>query len=128
MQLSCDPHTFLLLRINQPATDGGKSLLRELTFSNVYTRSDVSRKRTVWLKTRHTSVEDPAIISFFTPQPILHGKWLMPIKRLRVGIQTCLQICRMDALQPPVSQFCFKGSAGDVQPGLINVGAQLVGI
>src|SRR5215472_834329 len=127
MKLSRNPCTFLLLRINQPATDAREGFLGLLAIGNVDARPDIPCKRIIRVKSRDTSIQHPSIVTVVPAHPILHRERLTAIERVRVDIKTWLHIFSVDALQPAVSQFCSNAPTGKVQPRLIDVGAQLVG-
>src|SRR3954471_3423773 len=64
-----DARTFLLLRINQPATHAGKSFLRQLAIRNVYARAGVACKRAVIIKSGYASIQHPSIVPIVAAHP-----------------------------------------------------------
>ena len=61
------------------------------------------------------------------PQPVFHEEGLPRVKGPDVGVQTAPHVIGVDARAPAVTQFAFQGSAGEVEPGLVEVVAHLVG-
>src|SRR5438876_766261 len=53
---------------------------------DVNTKSDKTCKGAVGVEPRHAVIENPAIFSVMSPQPILHLERLAPIERLRIGL------------------------------------------
>src|SRR5690348_7700016 len=123
MKLPCNPGALCFMRLNQPAPNGGQTLLCELPVRDVYARADVAGETTIWIKSRYTIVENPAILSIASPQPVLHFKRLALIECVGVGFETAFRIIRMNSVHPTIAKFRLKWSACEVQPGLVNVGA-----
>ena len=59
-----------------------------LPFRDVYARTDVASEITIRVESWHTVVENPAILSIFSPQPVMHLKRLSAVKCFAVGLQT----------------------------------------
>src|SRR5215469_15663943 len=127
MQFSGNPSTFFLLGFNQSATHGSEGFLGLLALGDIETRADVTGKGAVRLEPRHPYVENPSVFSVVSANPILHLEGPAPIKSFHVSGQAGFRILRVNTFCPAASQFCFKRAAGELQPGLIDVIAQLVG-
>src|SRR4029077_8966986 len=94
---------------------------------DVYTRSYVAGKKTVRIHSGNACIEHPAVHTIAPPQPTLHLEWFANVKSPRVDVQAILQVFRMPGLRPAVAQFSFKWPPGELEPGFIEVVAQLVG-
>src|SRR5260370_7174256 len=93
----------------------------------INTRADVAGKRAVGIESWRPDVVNQAKFAVVPSKPILHPEFLSAIKGLNVRSHAPRQILTMDALRPALAKLLFKGSAGEVQPGLAEVGAELVG-
>src|SRR5438876_46894 len=111
------------MRLNQPAPNGGETLLCELPFRDVYARADVARESTIRVKSWYTIVENPAILSIFSPHPVMHFKRLSSVECFGVGLQTAVRIVRMNCFHPTIAKFRLKWAASEVQPRLVDVAA-----
>src|SRR6202007_1925598 len=94
--------------------------------AHINTRANVTSKRPVRIEPRHANVGNPSKFAVVVSEAILHPECLPAIKGLCVRIQASLQILRIDSLRPAVAEFLVNGSAGEVQPGLVEVGAEFV--
>src|SRR5580704_760012 len=112
--------------LNQPPAYGGKGLFGELAICIINTGAYVAGKRTLSSESRHRSIKEPAVFAVMPTEPILHLEGLTRIERFGVGIQTHGQVFRVDSFCPAVSKLRLQGPAGEVEPGLIEVVAQLV--
>src|SRR6266576_480164 len=126
MKLSGDALTFLLLCFNQTAAHRGEGLFRFLAIHNIDSCADITDKRTICIESRHTGVEDPAILPVMPSESIFHPEWLAAIKSLGIGFQALLQIFGLDTICPAVPKFGFELAASKVQPTLVEIGAKLV--
>src|SRR5215831_6188277 len=126
MQFSRNPCTFLFMGFDQSAANRRQSCLGLLSIADVKARSDITCKSAVPIESRHTDVQDPTVLSVFTPKAILHFKGFTLIKRPGVRLQAALQVFAVDPFRPAVSQFCLNASACELQPWLIERIAQFV--
>ena len=60
-------------------------------------------------------------------QAVVHAEALPPVKGLGINLKTAGQIVRMHSLGPSIAQLLLAGAAGELQPGLVEVVAFLVG-
>src|SRR3954468_6465432 len=107
MQFSCNPCTFFLMSLDQPAPHTGKSVFGQLSISDVQARSDESGKTAAGIEPRYARVEDPTVLSIMTSGAILHLIRLLIIDCLRVGFHAALEVFFMYYFRPPVSQLCL---------------------
>src|SRR5271156_4942191 len=101
-------------------------LFPSLAFRHINATPDVTHKRAILIKPRHPNVDNPSILSVVPSEPILHSELLTPIRGLPVRVQASLQILGVNTLRPAVPYLEVNGSPGEIQPRLIEVGAQLV--
>src|SRR5215469_6109311 len=71
-------------------------------------------------------IENPAIFSVMSAQPILHMERLALLERPRIGLSERLQVLWVYPLRPAISQFLLEGPAREFQPGPIDVCVSLV--
>src|SRR5580658_2588420 len=93
---------------------------------HVNTGTDVAGKRPVRIESWHPDVGNPSKFAVVPSEAILHLECLSAIKGLNVGFQTFLQILRIDPFRPAVAKLAVNGSAGEVQPRLVEVSTELV--
>src|SRR5438477_10279004 len=74
----------------------------------------------------HTMVRNPAIFAIVTSQPVLHNKRFAGIECLRVNLETPLQIVRMHAFDPSISDFLLQATAGKLEPRLVKKSAEFI--
>src|SRR6266849_2032883 len=119
-------HLSRLSRETKPFFALAECLLRQLALGNIDTDPDVTDKRAFLIKSGHSNVDNPSIVSVVASKPILHPELFTTIKGLRVRVQASLQIVGMNPFRPSVPEFGVHGSPGEDQPWLIEVRAQLV--
>src|ERR1700751_4322926 len=93
---------------------------------DISTGADVSKKRTVPGVARNSSVINPAIRAIMATQPIFHSEFLPGGKAADVGFKATIEILRMNALRPAVTEFLLHVTAGKSQPWPIEPDALLV--
>src|SRR5262249_55596967 len=71
-------------------------------------------------------IENPTILSIMSTQPILQLEGFAAVKGMVIGFQTGAQVFGVDIFSPAVSELRWKGTTCELQPGLIEVGAQPV--
>src|SRR5271163_1190179 len=103
-----------------------QNLFPSLALGHINATPDVTHKRAILIKPRHANVQKPSILSVVPSEPILHSELFTPIEGLRVRVQASLQILGVNTLRPAVPKLEVEGSRGEIQPRLIEVGAQLV--
>src|SRR6516225_4524842 len=97
-----------------------------LAVGNINTNPDVTCKRAILIKSWYADVKNPAILSVVMTQPILHFELLSAIKRLRIDVETSLQIIWVDTFRPAVSKLLLHRSSGEIQPTPVEVGTKFV--
>jgi len=97
-----------------------------LAIGHIDSNSNVTNKGTILIKPRHSHVENPSILPVVPAEPILHPEFLSPIKGLRVGVETLLQMLRVDTFCPAGSKLGVHALPGEIQPRLIDVGAEFI--
>src|SRR5581483_5422706 len=107
MQFSRDPCTFFFVGLNQYAPYSRQGVLGQLSVDDVQTRSDVASKTAVLIESRHTDVEDPAVLSIITSHAILHRKRLPLIEGRQICFQAAFYIIGVDSFCPAVFQLSF---------------------
>src|ERR1700758_633161 len=123
MKLSANPGALRFMRLNQLAPNRGEALLGELPFRDIYARTDVASESAIRVKPWYTIVENPAILSIFSPQPVLQFKRLSSLKCSGISLQTAVRIVRMNSFHPTVAKFRLEWAASEVQPRLVDVAA-----
>src|SRR5690349_9277610 len=123
MKLPCNPGALRFMRINQSAPNSGQTLLCKLPLRDVDARANVAGECTIPVESCYTVVENPAILSIFSPQPVLHFKRLSSLECLGVCFETAFRIIRMNSVHPAIAKFGLKWSTCEVQPGLVDVAA-----
>src|SRR5258706_4157464 len=83
-----------------------------LARSDVYARSDISRKPAVGCVSRRTVINDPAIFAIGTSQPVLHRERLLGLEIGAVGLDGVFKIFRVNAFRPALPQFLLRGVPG----------------
>src|SRR6201997_4921910 len=122
MKLSANPGALRFMRLNQLAPNRGEALLGELPFRDIYARTDVASESPIRVKPWYTIVENPAILSIFSPQPVLQFKRLSSVECFGVSLKTAVRIVRMNSFHPSVAKFRLKWAVCEVQPRLVDVG------
>jgi hypothetical protein len=105
-----------------------ESLFRPPAIGNVDTYPDVANERAILIKPRHSKVENPSIFSVVPSEPILRSELFLTIERLHVCIRASTRVLGVDPLRPAVPELDVNRSPGEVQPRLIEVVAELVGV
>jgi hypothetical protein len=114
MKLSANPGALSFMCLNQLAPNGGETLLGELPFRDIYARTDVASESAIRVKSWYTIVENPAILSIFSPQPVLQFKRLSSVECFGVDLQTAVRIVRMNSFRPTIPKFCLTWAACEV--------------
>src|SRR5215469_4116133 len=127
MQLPGKATSLPLLRLDQLPTHLLQSLPGQFLVSHVTRRTNVAGKGAICVESRHAIIENPAIFSVMSAEAILHLKRLAPIKRSFISIQATPQVVCVDPFRPAIPKFLVNGAPGESQPGLIEIGTQLVG-
>ena len=127
VKLPGDPDSLLFVGLNQFTSNAGQGFLGELLLGDVETRADVAGKRTVRVVSRHARVEDPPIFSVVPAEPVVFLERFPAVEGLSVGLQAVLDVFRVNAFRPAVSQLRFQRPSGEIEPGLVDVVAQLIG-
>src|SRR6201988_5569306 len=104
------------MRLNQPAPNGGETFLCELPFRDVYARTDVASESTIRVKSWYTSLENPAILSIFSPQPVLQFKRPSSVECFGVSLQTAVRIVQMNSFHLTVAKCRLKWAAREATP------------
>ena len=94
---------------------------------HVEARADVTSERTVGIEQRRRIVKDPAVFAVMPPKPIFHDERFTMVEGAGVRVQATLQIRGVYTVCPTVADLGLEGSPGEVEPGLVEVGAALVG-
>src|SRR5436189_4062792 len=97
-----------------------------LSIRDVNARADITKKRTVDIKTRCTTIEHPAILAVLSAQAILHCERLSFVESSLVNRQAVREVLRVNAFGPAVTQFLIQSAASEFQPALIKEIAELV--
>src|SRR5215467_13290666 len=97
-----------------------------LAVRDINTNPDVTCKQPILIESWYADVKNPAILSVVMTQPILHFELLSPIKRLHVDVKATLQVVCVYTFRPTISKLFFHGSPSEIQPRLVEVGAEFV--
>src|SRR5215203_7015186 len=134
-----EPRTAIRLEIPLPA-HGPAGLHRQpepivgevaLGFSapelgHVEARANVPGERTLGIEQWFRIVEDPTVFAVVSPKAILHHERFTTVEGPDVRVQAVLPICGMYTHEA-IADFVFEGTAGEVEPRLVEVSAALVG-
>ena len=71
VKLSGESGALFFMRFDQLLTHRGKCLLGQLALGDVDGRANVTNKRTVHVKSRHTRTHHPAIFAVVAAEPLL---------------------------------------------------------
>jgi hypothetical protein len=79
---------------------------------------------------RTSGVDHPAVFPVVAAQTVFHLERGLGGKMPQVGADAAVEIFRMDAGGPAVTELLFKRTAGELEPGPVEVGASgvLVGM
>src|SRR5579863_29688 len=102
-------------------------LLCHYALINIYTRADVTGKRTVSVHSGYADIEKPPEAPVMPSEPVLHTEGLALIEGLFIRFEALLEVVRVDTGRPAIAKFVLKSPAGEVQPGLIEIVAEVVG-
>src|SRR5262249_33821101 len=86
---------------------GPQGFLHLLLIRDVDAGSDIPLKGSVGPKARRSRVEDPTVFAIESLQAIFHAECLPCLEGFLIRVQAELQIVRMDALAPPVTELAF---------------------
>src|ERR1700751_4182250 len=92
----------------------------------VDTTTYVADKNATGGETRNSLVEQPPILPICAAQPVLHLKVLARIECGSVCFITALQVLRINPRCPTVSKFFTDWPTGELEPALVEEGAELV--
>src|ERR1041384_7855512 len=99
---------------------------RLLYRSNIDAGADIALKAAVLGLAGRAIVEDPAVLAVSPAQPVFHAERCAPVEMRGVDFKAAVEVLRVDAFGPAVSQFLLDSPAGEGQPRFVEVGAQLV--
>src|SRR4029077_8980638 len=80
-------------------------------FCDVPAGADVAGEPSLRVMACHALIRNPAILAIISSQPVLHNKWLPRIECLDVDLEALLQIVRVHAFSPAVSELLFDAAA-----------------
>src|SRR5262245_60287794 len=100
---------------------------RVLELRHVEARADITSERTVAIEQGSRIVQDPPVFAVIPPKPILHHERFTTVERAGVYVKTMRQICGMHTVCPTIADLRLEGSAGEIEPRLVEVSAALVG-
>src|SRR5690348_3079619 len=123
MQFPGDAGALDFLPFDQLAADAGEGFLGLFALGNVDNRTDVTHKGVIRVISGLSMIENPAVFSIVPADPILHRERLATIKGLGVSLQASIYIFRVQSRCPAAAQLLFDAAAGEVEPGLIDIGA-----
>src|ERR1035437_4915001 len=89
--------------------------------------ADVAQKIPMAVAPRHAVVLNPAELAIVAAQAVVHAETLAAVEGTGIDLDAALQVLRMHALGPPVSEFPIEGATREIQPRLVEVVAFLVG-
>src|SRR5262245_34862252 len=92
-------------------------LLYALAFGNVNHRADVAEEIAVYIQTRRSSVDRPAVFAVFAAEAIIYPKRFVFFIRDYKRLFGLLLVIGMDRLKPAESQAGLRSLAGKVVPG-----------
>src|SRR2546423_6572235 len=116
-RLGCENDSFL---------EFAQGLLVFYKLSDVHTRTDVAGEVPLRVIARHSLVRKPTILAVISPQSVLRQKRFARIERLRVRLETHLQIVRVHTFSPAVPHFLVQTAAGKLQPRFVKESTELV--
>src|SRR6185369_5370692 len=110
VQFSCNSGSFLLLGMEQSATQLPLDDFRFLLFGDIDTTAHVTSKPTVLQKAGNATMHYPTIASVVASQAKFDSKLSFGIECEGVGTHTTLSVFRMDVLHPTHTEFLFRSS------------------
>ena len=100
--------------------------LGQLVFGNVMAIADIADEMTSAVVTGATLIENPAELAIGLAQAVFHRERLATLEVAGVDLHAPIKVIGVHAFGPAVPQFLFQATAGEAQPGLIEVVAELV--
>src|SRR4051812_45268420 len=101
-------------------------LFRALDLRNVNVRSDIAREFSRSRVSRNPAFKHPAVFVIRSPEAILDSERLSGMERRQETIEAPLHIVSMHALGPSCAYFLLQGSAGKVEPRLVEIVAKRI--
>src|SRR5712692_1830653 len=103
-------------------------LLDLFTFGDVDARAGKADELSFFCKARNAVIQQPSIFSVRALQAVFDTEAPASLQRRRVSFQTTLQIVRVNVISPAVPLLLLHRPSGELDPLLIDEGAQSVGI
>lgn len=88
--------------------------------------ADVAEELPFGVETGDAVTMDPSIFSVGAPPPVFLGKRLAGVKGRLIAIEAARKILRVHPFGPAVAKLLLRGTSGEMQPGLVEIGAQFV--
>src|SRR5215210_3744867 len=88
---------------------------------DIHTTAHIAGKLALWVGKWHATIGYPAVGIVMPAQPILHLKLLPFLQRVQIGLQTLIEVIRVNTLAPAAAKFLFQRAPGKVQPPLVEV-------
>src|ERR1700691_537029 len=101
-------------------------LFRASEICDVNIGSDVAGKFSSAGVSRNATFHHPAVFPTRAPEPVLHAERPSRFEGRQEAIEAPLHVVRMHALNPSRAYLLFHRSAGEVEPGLIEIVAKAI--
>ena len=104
-----------------------QAFLRLLPFRDVQARADVPGEDRGRSMEGDAVVQQPAVFAVVASQPVLHRERLAGVEGAGVGREAAVEIVAVHVLGPAVAELLLQRATHEIQPRLVEPGAELVG-
>ena len=101
--------------------------LQLLFLGDIDAGTDIAKKLVVGIIAGNSAIGNPAVLSVVAAHPIVHREGPAGIKGLGINFESMGQIVGMNAFSPTISDLLLQSSSAEVEPRLIDEGAEFVG-
>jgi len=105
-----------------------EGLARMAGVGDVEAGADITGEAPGGIETGLSGVDDPAVFAIGAAHAILRLEALAGGQGAHEIVHTVLAILGMKAIQPPLAELVFQGTAGEIQPGSIDEGTLAEGV
>ena len=89
--------------------------------------ADIAEELAVGGEAWRARIVHPTVFAVGAPQPVFHPERVAPVEMRHVGFQAARKVVGVHAVAPTVALLLLAGAAGEVEPGLVEVGAAPIG-
>src|SRR4051812_25997887 len=88
---------------------------------DVHAASDEAREVARLVVEGSAAIEDPPVFAVVAAEPVFHLERLATMEMIQVVFHAAFDVFRMDALRPAVSDLLGERTAGELEPGIVEV-------